>query len=567
MYFLAGIFRAINFFFYTLFSPFRQVGYFVQQIRMGLRFGNPFMQLSRALGLYRIRGFFSRINFFLRSPTRLFRFPTPPWMKNFFKRFGLFKSDGVEREAQAGENRDYVYYRQKRVNRRWSSVETEEFSQIHLIHQATNNRTVLHIGTSTRSSTIEAILKEADHPPVRLRFQQVNADKFGAQILMTHIAGRATVRQGDHNAISGIPVQHNMRFTIEEQVYTCELHVTGTYEVPDATRVTAGWFTSIGPRRTNNEDAIGIYQHRDAYLFLVADGVGGGDAGELVSEFATRYLLAAFHKNIRRNVYWPDVLRKAVERINQEVWYFSRRAPDVNKSGTTLTAVVIQKWDAFVVHVGDSRLYHWSNGEIRQITTDHIQHVEERNTIEPGPEPENVRIFLNKAIGREETIQPEILTFRLQPNDRLLLCTDGLTDTVKEREIARDMATMPPDELARFLVETTNERRTTDNSSVLALEVLTHGFNWDTWRAKADDRVYTGYSGVKPLYLERPYEMPTQYEVFTGVKITNIVFLILAVLILLRVITAISDNDNPIVENAAQPTPIIEVTAEATPAQ
>ncbi len=569
MFFLSNIFRAINFIIYNLFSPFRQVGYFFQRIRMMMRFGNPFVQLSRALGLYRIRGFFNRFRALFRSPTRLFRINLPPGFKNFFKRFGLFKSDGkgVEREATEGENQNYLYYRAKRRNTRWSTVEAEEFSQIHLIPQGTDHRTILHIGTSTRSSTVETILTTGDHRPVRLRFQQVNPDKFASQILMTHIAGQADVGGEGGNATRGIPIHHNTTFTIDKQVYTCELHANGTYEVPDATRITAGWFTSIGPRRTNNEDAIGIYQHRDAYLFLVADGVGGGEAGELISEFATRYLLAAFHKNIGRNVSWGDVMRRAVERINQEVWHFARKTPTVNKAGTTLTAVVIQKWDAFIVHVGDSRLYHWSNGTMEQITTDHIQHVAEQKTINPGQEPEAERTFLYKAIGRTEIIEPEIYTLRLQPRDRLLLCTDGVTGTIKDREISRDMGIMPPDELAQYLVETTNERHTTDNSSVIALEVMSHSFNWDTWRAKSADRVYTGYSGVYPLYVGREYEMPTQYQFFTGVKVTNIIFLIIALVILLQVLTAISDNDSPAMENASQSPPITEVTAEATEAQ
>lgn len=535
MNFIINFFRNISYFFYNLFSPFREARFFLRRIQTSIT--SPIGQISRALQLYRIRTFFSQISYNIRAPFRYFKIRLPQGIKKPFQRFGLFKPKEGQ-ELPTGETRDYVYYRPHRRDRRWSNtVESEEFSQIHLIHQATGKRTILHIGTPTHSSTIETILNNAGHPPIRLRFQQVNPDTYKSQILMTHVAGHAYAVSNNVPLIRGIPVQHEMTFMVNEARYTCELHVTGSYEAPNVTRVNAAWFTSVGARRTNNEDAIGIYQHRDAYLFVIADGVGGGEVGELVSEFSVRYLLTAFHKNLNRGrADWSEILQQAVKRINEEVYYFSRRTPGITKTGTTLTAVIIYKWDAFIIHVGDSRLYHWSNGEMSQVTTDHKMTIIDQNTVNPNQGQREEKTVLSKAIGRSVDIHPDVHVMRFQPNDKFLLCTDGVTDTITNREIAKNMALMQPDELADYLIETTNNRHTTDNSSVIAIDVLTHGFNWDAWRARPDERVFVNYAGVRPLRVVDMHGLPTEYEAVTPIRIANVILLIVVVTVLLRIV-------------------------------
>jgi protein phosphatase len=270
------------------------------------------------------------------------------------------------------------------------------------------------------------------------------------------------------------------------------------------TRVDAGWASSVGPVRDSNEDAIGIYQHERAYLFAIADGIGGGQDGDALSQFAIQYLLAAFHKNVKYNLSWLDVLQKAFENINAEVRSYVKRSP--TPSGTTLTAVVIKDYIAYVAHVGDSRLYHLHSGTLRQLTADHVRVemvAQDTEQVKAGAAPMS-RDLLERAIGKSDRIQPDVFEFGLQPGDKLLLCTDGLSDQVNGEELADMMYGMRASRMAAHLTQLANERNSTDNVSALAMEVMTEPYMEDTWKARSRGRVFAGYSPMWSMKLRKP---------------------------------------------------------------
>lgn len=503
---------------------------------MRLRVFNPFRMLGNVLQLYRIRGFFNRFKMMSRQFLRV-----PNFIKQPLQRFGLFKDKKKSKKGKSdsenlseGDERNYVYYRQSR-RRRMSEV--AECSQIHLIHQTSGQRTVVHIGTSTGEVVSEILLDYVGHSPVKLQFRQVNPQDHSSQIVIRHSAGQADVIV-DQQAIlfNEIPVQDKSVITIDGEVYHCELYAWDGSILPPATRVLAGWNTDVGPRRKHNEDAIGIYQHQDAYMFVIADGVGGSEAGELISEFAVQYMLAVFHRNVPYRLSWHEIFALAMDKINEEVWYFTQRA-GIGRAGTTLTVGVIKQWDLHLAHVGDSRIYHLGRRGMKQVTAEHIREMNDEDTrYEPNQE---TQMILTKAIGKEETVTPQIKTVRLQPGDKLLLCTDGLTDNVSADEIQRYMMQFRPQQVADGLVTLANDRDNTDNVSVMAIDILPHTQDFDAWRVRKDERVYAGYTSVYPLRKKIDLEFLTRYEVVTPKRVINLIFAVVMISIIIYLLPLI----------------------------
>jgi len=237
----------------------------------------------------------------------------------------------------------------------------------------------------------------------------------------------------------------------------------------------ANWLSITGSVRDHNEDAIGIYESSPASFFVLCDGVGGAEAGEFVSEFAVKRMLKTFHeapKSPATN--WSAVMEAALRDVNSEV----RRVADEATArsgkpvmmGSTMVAVVIYGWNAFVAHVGDSRLYHWRAGGIVQATEDHSTF---STMMIPAVNPDGSikRNVLMRGIGKGATIEPDLLLLNLQPGDKLLMCSDGMSDKVLADEIANAFNTMPLTAIAENLARTADTRMSKDNISVITIEI------------------------------------------------------------------------------------------------
>jgi PPM family protein phosphatase len=324
------------------------------------------------------------------------------------------------------------------------------------------------------------------------------------------MAGEAALRVNDKGVEHEAPLPDNAAIRIDDQDYVCQLYAWD--KAPVVTRVDAGWATDTGPTRGENQDAIGLYQHSDAYLFAIADGVGQGEYGAQVSEFAVRYLLAAFHQNVKYAMNWQDLLTKAFKYANAEVRHFARHSP--SSEGTTLTAVVIKSMEAHVAHVGDSRLYYGHEGAFKQVTTDHKEEVpveQETRVANESDEAPQTREVLSKAVGKADTIHPDVFSIPLQPGDRMLLCTDGITGVIPADELAQLFSTLRAGRLAGHLVQLAVDREVKDNVSAIAIDVLKEAFVEDAWVAENEARVYAGFSRSWPLRLGRPRELYTSY--------------------------------------------------------
>lgn len=403
-----------------------------------------------------------------------------------------------------------------------------QFSQIHLINQINHARKISHIGQKVDRSWTEMFVEVDEENSVRLTYTIVDRAVYGSNVAITYERGDAEILVDNKTLTHDIslPVFDESTIRIAGVPYMVDMF---KYEsLPVKTRVDAAWVTNVGPVRDDNQDAIGIYQHDDAYMFTIADGVGGGYAGDIVSEYAVKYLLKTFQKNIKHNLSWIKILRKAFQHTNAEVRKFVERSP--YPAGTTLTTVVIREWTAFIAHVGDSRVYHLRGTRMEQLTVDHREtHPVERTTkYEHIPDEFlPMRDVLVRAIGKRDAIDPQIITMAVQPGDKLLMITDGVTHQVSDEEIYNILITETIDDAPDTLVKLSNERENTDNASVILVNIMEKAFEKDIWRGVASDRVYIGGKNWK-LDLSRPHEMRTQYEVPNQVGCLSAIITLLA---------------------------------------
>jgi PPM family protein phosphatase len=198
----------------------------------------------------------------------------------------------------------------------------------------------------------------------------------------------------------------------------------------------AAALTDVGKVRTGNEDSFG--HCIDAGIFVVCDGMGGAAAGEVASRLAVdtviERLCAVSSREDRRNA-----LEEAIAVANRLVHDRSAQDPSLQGMGTTLVATAIQNHDALIAHVGDSRCYLFRAGKLTRETEDHSLVDEQvrlgHMTLEDA-ERSPLKNVITRAIGTQESVEPDISELPLESGDILLLCSDGLTREVPEEKIA-----------------------------------------------------------------------------------------------------------------------------------
>ena len=230
--------------------------------------------------------------------------------------------------------------------------------------------------------------------------------------------------------------------------------------------------TDIGNVREINEDSLQILPELN--LAVVADGMGGHKAGEIASRMAVGALSNYFEEQLlisdKNDAYSTrTILREAITMANSEVYSNSRRLSQMEGMGTTLLAAYFQGMQVFVGHIGDSRCYRYSNGDLQQLTDDHTlanELVSENpNTIPPA----YTHHVLKKALGIEASCNPDIFSLVAQPKDIFLLCSDGLSGVVDDSDISTILAlrSHEPELCIDTLIKACLENGAPDNTSVI----------------------------------------------------------------------------------------------------
>lgn len=237
--------------------------------------------------------------------------------------------------------------------------------------------------------------------------------------------------------------------------------------------------SDVGCVRTNNEDAARFIRPADlvirankGFLAIVADGMGGHAAGEIASQLAVETIAKTYYS---REESVEESLFLAFTKANRSIWQAASRNSQQRGMGTTCTALVVCDQHLYMAHVGDSRLYILKNGQILQLSTDHtyVQMLVSQGVITPlEAEKHPERNVLTRAMGTHNKVEIDVetLTYKLENDDRVLLCTDGLYDYLSNDEIAQLMLIPALNESAQQLVESAKQRGGHDNITVLLLE-------------------------------------------------------------------------------------------------
>jgi serine/threonine protein phosphatase PrpC len=231
-------------------------------------------------------------------------------------------------------------------------------------------------------------------------------------------------------------------------------------------RLQVGARTDTGRVRDLNEDVFLLQPEQG--LFLVCDGMGGCPAGEVASEMAARTILEQLSAQTAvpapGNDYLPQSrrLRSAVERSNRYIYEHAQAESRHTGMGTTVVGAWINGQLVTVVHVGDSRAYLWHRDHLERLTRDHSLH-----------EGSIHRHVLLRALGREPTVDVDVRELAVQPGDYVLLCSDGLTNTVPEATVSGAISRLrDPQRICDYLIDAANHNGGQDNITVIVVEFI-----------------------------------------------------------------------------------------------
>ncbi len=215
---------------------------------------------------------------------------------------------------------------------------------------------------------------------------------------------------------------------------------------------TTGCLVDIGRERPTNEDVAAAMDlgwtagslPQQVSLYVVADGMGGHRDGEVASKMTldtvVQQLVGRWRQSERSaNEDYRAWLQAAAQAANRKIYAMNcGEKGSGGDMGTTLVMAVVVGQDAYIANVGDSRAYHISKGGISQITTDHsvVQGLVEAGAITPQQARKHpFRNYITQAIGTDEEVKPDLFTLKLDPEESLLLCSDGLTKELEDDAI------------------------------------------------------------------------------------------------------------------------------------
>jgi PPM family protein phosphatase len=244
--------------------------------------------------------------------------------------------------------------------------------------------------------------------------------------------------------------------------------------------------THVGKVRDHNEDAIG--SQPEIGLWVLADGMGGYNAGEVASGIAVKTVIElvtqACKRPEKRNEVEPGTgymrqtiaLRDAVHRANKIINQTAQTQPQCEGMGTTLVASLFYDDRVSIAHVGDSRMYRMRGNRFEQVTMDHslLQELVDRGfySQEEAQRSTN-RNYVTRALGVEANVEVEVQELDVQKGDYFLMCSDGLPDMVEDEDIHLTISTFNNDvkTIGEQLIKLTNDNGGRDNVSVVLVRV------------------------------------------------------------------------------------------------
>ncbi len=236
--------------------------------------------------------------------------------------------------------------------------------------------------------------------------------------------------------------------------------------------------TDIGKTRSMNQDSFYISENDNGLnLCILADGMGGYKGGEIASKVAvtavSKFITEKFDGISKDKDSILDLLEDAILFANSAIYEESEADEELQDMGTTLEVMLIYKQKVYIGHVGDSRIYRIRKNNMKKITTDHsyveklIQDGEITREESYNHPKKNLLI---KALGTDEEVEPDLIYTVLNKNDMLIICSDGLTNMIPEKEILDIVLNNSSENVADVLVDEANEAGGLDNITVIFVD-------------------------------------------------------------------------------------------------
>jgi serine/threonine protein phosphatase PrpC len=251
--------------------------------------------------------------------------------------------------------------------------------------------------------------------------------------------------------------------------------------------VRASGISDVGLQREGNEDAFSVQSSLG--LYIVADGMGGHLAGEVASRVAVEIVGKSFRRWFEANIPddelfgYPDAslskagnyIKSSIRLANRVIYEMATEYEEYNGMGTTIVTVFVAPDLIVAANVGDSRIYMIRDGRIERMSKDHTivsEHVEMGVMTEEEAAKSPLRHILTRNLGSAESVEAEVFEIVPSGRDRFILCSDGLTDLTKDKEILEiALGEDEPELLSRKLVDLALQRGGHDNTTVVSVFV------------------------------------------------------------------------------------------------
>jgi protein phosphatase len=238
-----------------------------------------------------------------------------------------------------------------------------------------------------------------------------------------------------------------------------------------------GFKTDKGKRRDRNEDSLFVMPQEDIYI--VADGVGGQNSGELASSLAVKsiaeYIKAKHLHDIKDEEALKRYFLECMKHANQTIYRTAQLTAENAGMATTVVLLHLKDGSAYIVNVGDSRAYICRDGKIHQITEDHTyvnELVKGGSITKAQAESHPQKNMITRALGGEDKVLPDFYRLETQKNDIIILCTDGLYGELSAEEICgMAAASSSMSALSKNLVQCANRNGGNDNITVICLKI------------------------------------------------------------------------------------------------
>ncbi len=245
--------------------------------------------------------------------------------------------------------------------------------------------------------------------------------------------------------------------------------------------------TNIGKKRELNEDSILLDGKLN--LFLVADGMGGHNAGEVASNKAIQIVQDFVNKGLNEKEYqWlknidthyneiENVIIASIKLANKYLFDMAKENTALKGMGTTIAGILFYGEEAYIFNVGDSRVYNYKNGNFLQITEDHSWVNEQlKLNLLTKEEARNHKWknIITRALGTNKDIEVDIFKQKIESGELFLICSDGLTSMLDDSEIKNviEMHRLSIEDMVRELIDEANANGGLDNISIIAVEII-----------------------------------------------------------------------------------------------